>query len=114
MKKILVVSALLLAGNLWAIDVFVASNTVTADTAQRLCPKNYTTRQGHGVLDSVCVNTGAAGTFTVYNASGAAVNPIAAIDTAAKGCMNYDVGFSSGLTYSNSATANVTVSYTCN
>lgn len=117
MKKYLFVLALVLGlgvrSNAAGIDFWISSNTATADTAQKLCPKGNTAKQGHGVISSVCVNTGTAGTFTIYNASAAAVNPIAAIDTASKGCMDYDVFITSGLSYTNSATANVTVTYSC-
>lgn len=94
-------------------DVWIASNTATVDTTKVVCPQRSNTKQGHGVISRVCVNTGTAGTYTIYNASAAAVNPIAAIDTAAKGCQAYDVAFSSGLTYTNSAAANVTLMYSC-
>ena len=116
MKKILFFLAFALLGAQTAhaisMDVWLSSNTATADTAQTLCNQQNQTR--HGVLHGVCVNTGAAGTFTVYNASSTAANPIAAINTAAVvPCMFYDVMVSSGLVYTNSATANVTVLYQC-
>lgn len=107
---------LAVANNIW-----LSSNTATADTTQNLCPgKTYVvgtstvTEGNHGVFHGVCINTGSAGTFTVYNSSATATSPIAAINTAtAQPCSLYDVGVSSGLTYTNSATANLTILYQC-
>ena len=102
-------------------DVWLSSNTATADTTQNLCKgTTYTngsstyTSGDHGVLHGVCINTGVAGTFTVYNSSASANSPIAAINTGtSQPCSIYDVSVSSGLTYTNSATANITILYQC-
>jgi hypothetical protein len=93
-------------------NVWTSSNTATADTAQVLCSQANTAR--HGVFHGACVNTGAAGTLTIYNSSSTAVNPIAAINTAAVvPCALFDAGMANGIVYTNSSTANVTLLYTC-
>lgn len=102
-------------------DTWLSSNTATADTTKILCQStSYTVGVstiivgGHGIFHGACVNTGAAGTLTVYNSSSTAVNPIFAMNTAAVvPCSLYDVNMSSGLVYTNSATANVTMLYSC-
>lgn len=93
--------------------VWSSSNTATADTTQALCTKTFLSSWPHGIVHGLCVNTGAAGTYTIFNSSAAAIQPLAAIDTTAKGCQYYDVQMSSGVTYTNSATANVTLLYSC-
>lgn len=117
MKKIVLLLALisLFQASCFAIraDVWISSNTATADTTKALCNNTFPSSWPHAILHGICVNTGSAGTFTLYNSSASAIQPIAAIDTTAKGCQNYDVQLSSGLTYTNSATANVTVLYQC-
>ena len=123
MKRLFLAMGFILGLGLGAMatpSVWKSSNTATADTTQVLStPTNYlvgtsTIREGgHGVYHGICINTGTAGTFTIYNSSASAANPIAATSTASVGCLTYDVGISSGLTYTNSATANVTVLYMC-
>src|SRR5580765_6446613 len=101
MKRLLLAAIILLSGTFAfasGSEIWISSNTATADTTKVVCPKFPASRTGHGVFNAVCVNTGAAGTFTVYNSSASAINPFAAIDTTAKGCQRYDVSFSSGLT----------------
>lgn len=102
---------LFLGGHSYAIDlsVWISSNTATADTTKSLC----TTYTARGILRGACVNTGVAGTLTLYNSNATATNPVAAIDTSTKGCQFYDVAAMSGVTYTNSATANVTILYQC-
>ena len=130
MKKILAIIAsfLMFSSQCFALDtdVWLSSNTATADTTKNLCPgipysvasSSYTTNTytsgNHGIVHGVCINTGAAGTLTVYNSSATATSPIAAMNTAAAApCSFFDVAVSSGLTYTNSATANVTILYQC-
>lgn len=92
-------------------QIWRSSHTASADTAQKLCNQQNTSR--HGILGSVCVNTGAAGSLTIYNSSSTAANIVAVIDTTAKGCNRYEVYTSSGLVYTNSATADVTMMFDC-
>jgi hypothetical protein len=108
-------------------DVWLSSNTQTADTTKNLCPgipytvasSSFTsvtyTSGNHGIFHGACVNNGvAAGLLTVYNSSATATVPIATIATStAMPCSFYDVAVSSGLTYTNSTTANVTILYQC-
>lgn len=102
-------------------SVWISSNTATADTTKNLCPGQTYVIQGstvtegnHGVFHGACINAGATGTLTIYNSSATANIPIAAITTStAMPCSLYDVQTSSGLTYTNSATANVTILYQC-
>lgn len=112
MKKLLaLVAAILLPGIVMANPVvWRSSNTATADSTKALCTQGNPRR---GVLHGVCVNTGTAGTLTIYNSSSTAANPIAAINTTNALCNYYDVVTSSGLVYTNSATANVTIMYDC-
>lgn len=123
MKKLIIFGISVLAVTVaFAFEpMWKSSNTATADTTQSLClSQTYlvgtstVSSGGHGIFHGACVNTGAAGTLTIYNSSNTAINPIAAINTAAVvPCALYDVGVSSGLTYTNSATANVTILYQC-
>lgn len=110
-------------------DVWVASHTATADTTKNLCPgvpysvasssfafTTYT-EGNHGVFHGACVNGGvAATTLTVYNSSATAtgVIPIAIIQTSTTmPCSLYDVAVSSGLTYTTSGTADISILYQC-
>lgn len=130
MKKVLLAG--LLAFTCWEVsyavvmDSWVSSNTATADTIKNLCPGTSTllvngstqTWGNRGVFHGVCINTGAVGSLSVWNSSAPvaanAPSPIAVMNTAtAQPCSIYDVGFSSGLTYTNSATANITLLYQC-
>lgn len=118
MKRfLLAVSIMALSCPVFAIsNVFLSSNTATADTTKSLCASTVPgmfASTNHAVVHNACVNTGTAGTLTLYNSNGTAIQPFAAIDTAAKGCQNFDVILSSGITYTNSATANITITYQC-
>lgn len=130
MKRILGITALVsfFVFMAWALsyavapDVWLSSNTATADATQNLCKGvNYlvgtsTNIYGnHGVLHAVCVGIGVAGSsVTVYNSSGTALNPITVVSASTPTvCSTFDVSVSSGLTYSNSSTANVTILYQC-
>lgn len=117
MKKLGIVAISILGLASWSLavsgSVWLSSNTATVDTNKALCQTVFASSWPRGVVHNVCVNTGTAGTYTVYNSSGSGVNKMAAIDTAAKGCQIYDVVMSSGITYTNSATADVTISYSC-
>jgi hypothetical protein len=112
MKKLLAIfAAIALPAMVMANPVvWRSSNTATADTAKALCTQGNPRR---GVVHGACVNTGVAGTLTIYNSSSTAANPIAAINTANAICTYYDVLMSSGIVYTNSATANVTIMYDC-
>lgn len=113
MKRLFLILALIIPASFSHADyrIYRSSNTATADTAQAVCRQVKASR--HGLLRGACVNTGVAGTFTIYNASSTAVNPVAAINTTNAGCFFYDVAMSSGIVYTNSATANVTLLYDC-
>lgn len=105
--------------------VWKASHTVTADTTQNLCAgKTYilntsTVSYGNtGIVHGVCVNDAGAGsgTFTLYDSSASANNAFAVIRATSAinmGCLYYDVQTSSGITYTNSATNDVTILYMC-
>jgi hypothetical protein len=104
-------------GNIWT-----SSHTATADTTLNLCKGNTYliqtstyTEGNRAILHGICINNGALGnTFTVYNSSGSANNPIALVSTSTPmPCSFYDVSTSSGLTYTNSSTADVTILYNC-
>lgn len=98
----------------WCItNIFISTNTATHDILQVLCSQYAPGLNVNGIVHTICVNTGVSGTFTLYNSSASVVNPVAAINTSTVGCQIYDVVLSSGITYTNSATANVTVSYQC-
>ena len=94
--------------------VYFSSHTATADTTKALCNQTFTSSWPRGLLHTVCVNTGAStSSFTIYNSSASAVNPIAIVDSTTKGCQTYDIQLSSGISYTNSSTADVTISYLC-
>lgn len=104
------------------LDMWLSSNTAAADTTLNLCVgKNYLvgtttiTEGGHGIFHGLCINSGVlGGVATIYNSSGSATNPIAAVATTTMTpCSFFDVSVSSGLTYSNSTTANLTILYQC-
>lgn len=114
MKKILIALSLIMAPmSAYAVTaVWVSSNTATADTTKNLCFP----RSGIGaraLFHGARINTGAAGTLTIYASSGTAASPIAAINTAALASLDYDVAVSTGLTYSQTGTANITLLYQC-
>lgn len=116
MKKLLVLAVSILSLSAQAFakgDVWNYSNSTGIQATIAPCVPNFFSGQPHAIFHNVCVNTGAAGSFTVYNSSGTTANPVALIDTTAKGCSTYDVQLSSGITFSNSATANVTITYQC-
>lgn len=102
-------------------DVWISSNTATADTTKNICAGipyvvngSTFTSGSRGVFHGVCINNPTAGTLTVYNSSATATSPIAAINTSSAAvCSFFDVATSSGLTYTNSATANITLLYQC-
>lgn len=120
MKKILAglflmlvpISAFAAFGNVWR-----SSFTVTADTAKSLC-SDINVGKRKGVLHSVCVGNGDAGTVKLYNAYNTAANQVTVLySTAAavSGCATYDIDMSSGIVYSNSqAGTSVTILYQCN
>jgi hypothetical protein len=92
-------------------QLWKSSFTTTADTTKNLCTNKK------GIIHSVCVDSGtaAASTFSIFASSATSANPIAVIDATTRGCLVYDVIASTptGLTYSNSSTANVTILYDC-
>lgn len=102
--------------------IWKSSNTTTADTFRRICSGNGAIINGstvtwgnHGVLHSICVNTGTNnGTVTVYDSSVSATSPIAAVSTSTgMPCSLFDVGTSSALSYDKTGVANVTITYDC-
>jgi hypothetical protein len=114
MKRLLILSAILFSAGLahaGAPAVYRSSFTATADTTKNLCMNR------RGFLHGVCVSSATAlpSTFIVYATSATAANIIATIDGTKTGCYYFDVVASTptGLTYSNSATANTTVLYDC-
>jgi hypothetical protein len=92
-------------------NIYRSTHTATADPVKPLCTSGGATRRG--VLHTACVNTGTAGTLTLYNSFSTAVQTIAAINTANALCQTYDISTSSGLSYATTATADVTISYEC-
>jgi hypothetical protein len=121
MKKIFIVglTILMMTGvSQAAPQIWFSSHTETADTTQNLC-KGTSYSGGfygnHGNFHAVCIDsaTVAASTFIVYNSSGAASNMLVDMDATKAGCNYYDIAISSGLTYSNSSTAHVTILYQC-
>lgn len=94
-------------------SIWISSNTATADTTQNLCKPKQGNTTARGLFHGARINTGGAGTLTVYASSASATSPIAAINTAAVASLDYDVIVSSGLTYSQTGTANITLLYQC-
>lgn len=114
MRKIIAaLSLVMIPSFLFAVPaVWVSSNTATADTTKNLCISRSGTSP-RGMFHGARVNTGSAGTLTIYASSATASNPIAAINTAAVASLDYDVAVSTGLTYSQTGTANITLLYQC-
>lgn len=121
MKKWLVaiVAILALSGNAMAIQqIWLASATATADTTKVLCPQQFSTLSGRGVLHGVCIDVpivGLSGTVSVFNSSATTANGISTTSTNGINptCLYYDMGFSSGLSYTNSSTATIKILYEC-
>lgn len=123
MKRLLGAFTLIFAvasGVLAVESIWYSSTTATADTTRVLCPKQpNVTARGHGIYHGVCVSVptnGLSGMVGVYNSSASAVNIISSTTTggyAFPTCSYYDVAFSSGLTYTNTSTATVTLMYGC-
>jgi len=118
MKRTLIAFIILVMASIMALaveDVWLSSHTATADTTKNLCLPTISGQLPRSILHGVCINTGVAGTLTIYASSGSAINPIAAVNTSTTmPCSLYDVASSSiGLTYTNSATADVTILYQC-
>src|SRR5665213_2267309 len=107
MKKLVAILLSLFAGASLAFavnqSVWLSSNTATADTTKNLCPgisytvasSSYTSQSytsgNHAIFHGACINTGSAGTLTIYNSSATATSPIAAINTTtAQPCSLYD------------------------
>ena len=80
-------------------------------------PTTTTVKSGKGVLHSICVNTEAAGTITIYDntaASGTKIGTITgiAVTSTGPGCQIYDVQFWTGLTIVTATAAmDITVAY---
>lgn len=118
MKKIaaIVISILWMSSFGFAISdaIWYSSHTATADTTKAICNQTFGSSQPHAVLHGVCVNTGAStSSFSVFNSSASSANPVAVIDSTTKGCQLFDIYLSSGLSYTNSSTADVTIAYSC-
>ena len=99
-------------------DVWISSNTATADTTLPLCGQylvGTSTAVYHGVLHEVVVSTGASGGVTVYQSSfSSTANSIGPINTAAVAApFVYDVAFPSGMMYTKTGTAQVQILYQC-
>lgn len=112
MKRFLISAAFfLITSTGFAYEAWLSSTTVTADTTKNLCVNK------RGVLHGVIISSSvAASSLIVYNSSAAAINPIAVIDSSAKGSYLYDVIASTvnkGLTYSTIGTAASTILYNC-
>lgn len=100
-------------------DVWLSSNTATADTTQPLCGQylvGTSTVVYHGVLHAVIVSTPTAGGVTVYQssytASGvASIGPVNT--TVTQSPIYYDVAFPNGMIYTKTGTAQVQILYQC-
>lgn len=68
-------------------------------------------KSGPGVLHLISVNTGAAGTATLYDNTAGSGTVIGIIDTTAAKDVLLDVGFATGLTIVTAGTSDITVSY---
>lgn len=110
MKKILIAALIFVSIPVMAAEIFRSSQTATADSAKALC-----TEGKRGYLYNVCVSSAIAATgITVYNSSfTTAVQNTGFVSTASVGCYEYLVGYPSGLMYTKTGTANVTIAYDC-
>jgi uncharacterized protein YfiM (DUF2279 family) len=117
MKKLMILTiSLFMASALMAANtgIWRSSHTATADTTKNLCGQT----SGRAMLHGVCVNDvpGASGTVTLYDSRAAASGAIAVIRSTAaytSGCQFFDVAVSSGLSYTNSTTNDITILYNC-
>jgi len=101
-------------------EIWLSSNTQTADTFQQLCTQS-TWNSRRALVHGVCINNGVPGTtYSIWGSSpgvtaAALVTSTVAVINASTttACQYYDVIISSGLFYSNSGTANVSLLYQC-
>lgn len=104
-------------------DIWLSSNTATADTTQVLCGQyavGGTTSTLKGVIHEVVVSSPSAGSVTLYNSSftATAVQSIGPVTTGGISQSSvspylYDVIFPGGLIYSKTGTAQVQILYQC-
>lgn len=123
MKKlaIFLASFLMMGSMAFAVDmdVWLSSNTATADTTVPLCAQylvGTSTVTARGVVHSVVVSSPSAGGVTLYNSSWTAtgVQNIGPDNTGSNVApYNYDVVFTNGLMYTKTGTANVQILYQC-
>lgn len=123
MKKFIVFLVSLLIGSSLAfaadMDVWLSSNTSTADTTLPLCGQylvGTSTVTSKGVIHAVNVSTGSAGGVTLYNSSWTTtgVQNIGPINTGSViPTVFYDTVFTNGLLYTKTGTGTVQILYQC-
>jgi len=112
-KLLLAVSSLLLAGSLYAFDVYTSSSPTPAATSGTLC--------GSGTiayLYSVCESSPVAGNFTtVFSSAGITNAPsnTGSISGGSFGCIVYQANLGTiGMSYSKTTASQFTYNYLCN
>lgn len=123
MKRLLILAGLMvgLSGGAFAFpDVWLSSNTTTADSTATLCGQyavNGTTTTLHGILHEVIVSSAIGGTgLTIYNSSWTVVgvNSVGYINGGAiTAPFLYDVVFPNGMSYLKNGTGQMQIIYAC-
>lgn len=116
MKK-LILAILVLCGSYCLAGttyVWRSSNTSTADSQKNLCNAKQGNTNAHSLFHGVIVSSGdASGLLTIYNSSATTTETMAVIDNGSLGSYFFDIFASSGLTYTKTGKANITILYDC-
>lgn len=89
-------------------------NYATANYTYMSTATTVAAKSGAGILYSVTVGTGSAGSISIYDADNATTDPIAVIDTAAAGHYTFGafgVVVANGLTFVTVGTAKTTIAW---
>jgi hypothetical protein len=117
-RKIYLTIGLLLgiSGMSHAADIWLSSNTATADSLKVLCGQNGALGS-RGRLFSVVVSSGGSATsgITIYNSSYTATGAkfIGPIDTRSQMQLGYQVNFPAGMIYTTTGNAQTQILYQC-
>jgi hypothetical protein len=88
-----------------------SSNLFRNSTAAIAAGTASTIKSASGVLEGFVINTGAAGTATLYNNASGTGSKIAVINTASQGSLRYGLRFDTGLSVVQTGTADITIVY---
>lgn len=110
MKKLIAIVAILFSGALvHARDVYKSSTTNTSTAQVALC-----TGTQRAYLYGVCVSSpNATAGVTLFNSSFTTTLGTGFVTNATYGCVDYQTNFTSGLSYTKTGAANITIKYDC-